>query len=162
MIVAPWMLVSNIVVWFMLHESAAEAWIWGLIVSSYAPLFFAFLMGQKRTAESHSARRELWSIWIGHAFGSLAGLIGLRLHLGANLSQTLPAFYCLWAAISSVALFAKSGNFWVAYRWIGICWSVLAVAISLMPGISPILFGCSAALTCIMIARGDKSFAASE
>ena len=158
MIVAPWMIVSNFVVWFLVRENAVEAWIWGLILSNYAPLFFVFFVGQKRNLESHSARRELWSIWIGHAFGSVAGLIGLRIHLGGNPGQTLPAFYCSWAAISVVALFAKSGNFWTAYRWIGICWSVIAIAIALMPGISPILFGCSAAMTCIAIARGDKAF----
>ena len=162
MIVAPWMIVSNIIVWFMVRENAGEAWIWSVILSNYVPLFVAFFIGQKRNLESHSARRELWSIWIGHAFGSVAGLIGLRIHMGANPGQTLPAFYCLWAAISAVALFAKSGNFWAAYRWIGICWCVVAIAIVSMPGSSSILFGCCAALTCFVIARGDKAFAEAE
>lgn len=162
MIVAPWMILSNVVVWLLLREKAAESLIWTVILSNYAPLFVAFFRGQKRNLESHSARRELWSIWIGHSFGSLAGLIGLRIHLGANPSQTLPAFYCLWAAISAVALFAKSGNFWAAYRWIGIGWCAIAVAIALMPGMSSILFGFSAALTCIVIARGDKAFAEAD
>jgi serine/threonine-protein kinase len=162
MIVAPWMIASSIIVWFMLRENAGEVWIWSMILSNYAPLFVAFFIGQKRNRESHTARRELWSIWIGHAFGTVAGLIGLRIHLGANPGQTVPAFYCLWAAISAVALFAKSGNFWAAYRWIGICWCVVAIAIVLMPGSSSILFGCCAALTCLVIARGDKAFAEAD
>jgi hypothetical protein len=71
----------------------------------------------------------------------------------------ISAFYCAWAAITSVVLFAKSGNFWKAYRWIGIAWSGIAVSMALMPEISPIQFGCAAAMTCIVIARGDKAFA---
>ena len=74
----------------------------------------------------------------------------------------IPAFYCAWAAITSVVLFAKSGNFWTGYRWIGIGWSGIAVSMALVPEISPILFGCAAAMTCIVIARGDNAFAGDE
>jgi hypothetical protein len=72
----------------------------------------------------------------------------------------IPAFYGVWAAITSVVLFAKSGNFWTAYRWIGIAWSGIAVSMAFIPEMSPILFGCAAAITCIVIARGDQALAA--
>ena len=162
MIVAPWLLISNVIVWTLLHEQAAEFWIWSIIFTGYAPLFVVFFMSQRIHLASDSARRELWSIWIGHAVGAVACMISLRILLAHDLSRMIPAFYCAWAAITSVVLFAKSGNFWTGYRWIGIAWSSIAVSMALMPAISPILFGCAAAMTCIVIARGDNAFAADE
>ena len=162
MIVAPCLLISNLIVWILMREQAAEFWIWSIIFTGYVPLFAVFFRSQRIHLASNSARRELWSIWIGHAIGAVASMISLRLLLAQDLSRMILAFYCAWAAITSVVLFAKSGNFWTAYRWIGIAWSGIAVSMALMPEISPILFGCAAALTCIVIARGDEAFASDE
>ena len=76
----------------------------------------------------------------------------------ADPYRAIAVFYPCWAVISSVALFAKSGNFWTAYRWIGVAWSVIAVLLAAIPTVSPIAFGFFAALTCIIIARGDREF----
>lgn len=160
MIVAPCLLISNLIVWKLLREQAAEFWIWSIIFAGYVPLFAVFFRSQRIHFVSDSARRELWSIWIGHAIGAAASMISLRLLLAQDLSRMIPAFYGVWAAITSVVLFAKSGNFWTAYRWIGIAWSGIAVSMALMPEKSPILFGCAAAITCIVIARGDQALAA--
>lgn len=162
MIVAPCLLISNLTVWTLMREQAAEFWIWSIIFAGYAPLFAVFFRSQRIHLSSDSARRELWSIWIGHAVGAAACMISLRILLAQDLSRMIPAFYCAWAAITSVVLFAKSGNFWTGYRWIGIGWSGIAVSMALVPEISPILFGCAAAMTCIVIARGDKAFAGDE
>ena len=162
MIVAPCLLISNLIVWTLMREQAAEFLIWGVIFIGYAPLFAVFFRSQRIHRVSDSARRELWSIWIGHAIGAAASMISLRLLLAQDLSRMIPAFYCAWAAITSVVLFAKSGNFWTAYRWIGVAWSGIAVSMALLPEISPILFGCAAAITCIVIARCDKAFADDE
>jgi hypothetical protein len=72
--------------------------------------------------------------------------------------RVLEVFYPCWAVISSVALIAKSANFWTAYRWIGAAWSAIAVLLAFIPTVSPIAFGVFAALTCITIARGDREF----
>ena len=162
MIVAPWLFASNCAVWFLMRWGVSEVWIWSLNFSSYVPLFLAFFLSQKTHLASNSARRELWSIWIGHAVGTVACMISLRVLMNHDLIQLIPAFYCGWAAVTSVVLFAKSGNFWTAYRWIGIAWSIIAVAMAIQPGISPIVFGASAAITCIIIARGDQAFSAGE
>ena len=162
MIVAPCLLISNLTVWTLMREQAAEFWIWSIIFAGYAPLFTVFFRSQRIHLASDSARRELWSIWIGHAVGAAACMISLRILLAQDLSRMIPAFYCAWAAITSVVLFAKSGNFWTGYRWIGIGWSGIAVSMALVPEISPILFGCAAAMTCIVIARGDNAFAGDE
>ena len=162
MIVAPCLLISNLTVWTLMREQAAEFWIWSIIFAGYAPLFAVFFRSQRIHLSSDSARRELWSIWIGHAVGAAACMISLRILLAQDLSRMIPAFYCAWAAITSVVLFAKSGNFWTGYRWIGIGWSGIAVSMALVPEISPILFGCAAAMTCIVIARGDNAFAGDE
>ena len=78
--------------------------------------------------------------------------------LHPDFVRAIAVFYPCWAVISSVALFAKSGNFWPAYRWIGAAWSAIAVLLALLPTLSPIAFGVFAALTSITIARGDREF----
>lgn len=72
--------------------------------------------------------------------------------------RSIAAFYPCWAIITSVAFFAKSGNFWTVYRWIGGAWSVVAVLLAFIPTVSPIAFGVVAALTCIITALGDREF----
>ncbi len=57
----------------------------------------------------------------------------------------------------SLVFFAKSGNFWSSYRWIGVFWAAAAVLLTITPYPS-ILYGVFAALTCVVIAKGDRSF----
>ena len=158
MVVAPLLFANGAVVWLLLRVRAPEPWVWLAIFFGYAPLFATFVASQQSSRSSDSARRELWAIWIGHAVGSLACLISLRAMLHPDFVRSIAAFYPCWAAMSSVAFFAKSGNFWPAYRWIGAAWSVIGVLLSLIPTVSSIAFGVFAALTCIMIARGDGEF----
>ncbi|MGB4741725.1 MAG: hypothetical protein WBH50_26305, partial [Fuerstiella sp.] len=158
MVVAPLLFANGAVVWFLLRLRASEPWVWLAIFVGYAPLFATFGASQQFNRASESARRGLWSIWIGHAVGSLACLTSLSIMFHADPYRAIAVFYPCWAVISSVALFAKSGNFWTAYRWIGVAWSVIAVLLAAIPTVSPIAFGFFAALTCIIIARGDREF----
>ena len=77
-----------------------------------------FVASQQSNRSSESARRELWSMWIGHAVGSLACLTSLRIMFHPDPYRSFAVFYPSWAVITSVVFFAKSGNFWTAYRWI--------------------------------------------
>lgn len=158
MVVAPLLLASGVFVWFLLRVQVAEPWIWLAIFAGYVPLFATFAASQQLHRSSESARRELWSIWSGHAFGSLACFISLRILFHSDFVRVTEVFYPCWAVISSVALFAKSGNFWPAYRWIGAAWAAIAVLLALISTVGPIAFGVFAALTCITIARGDREF----
>ncbi len=157
-VVAPLLFANGAVVWLLLRARASEPWVWLAIFLGYVPLFGTFVASQQTNCSSESARRELWSIWIGHAVGSLACLTSLRIMCHPDSYRSIAAFYPCWAVISSVAFFAKSSNFWTAYRWIGGAWSVIAVLLALIPTVSPIAFGVFAALTCILVARGDREF----
>ena len=157
-VVAPLLFANGVIVWLLLQVQALEPWIWLTIFLGYVPLFGTFAASQRLHHTSESARRELWSIWSGHAVGSLTCFISLRILLHPDFVRVIEVFYPSWAVISSVALFAKSGNFWPAYRWIGAAWSAIAVLLALIPTVSPIAFGSFAALTCITIARGDREF----
>jgi len=158
MVVAPLLSANGVVVWLLLRVRAAEPWVWLAIFLGYVPLFATFGASQQSNRSSESARRELWSIWIGHAVGSLACLTSLRIMFHPDPYRSIAAFYSCWAVITSVAFFAKSGNFWTAYRWIGGAWSVVAVLLAFIPTVSPITFGVFAALTCIITALGDREF----
>lgn len=158
MVVAPLLLASGVIVWFLLRVQASEPWLWLAIFLAYVPLFSTFAASQASIRSSESARRELWSIWTGHAIGSLACLISLRVLFHPDHERAIAVFYPCWAVISSVALFAKSGNFWAFYRWIATAWAIIAVLLAWVPSVSPITFGGFAALTCIIIARGDREF----
>jgi len=158
MVVAPLLFANGVVVWLLLRVRASEPWVWLAIFLGYVPLFATFAASQKSNRSSESARRELWSIWIGHAVGSLACLTSLRIMFHPDPYRSIAAFYSCWAVITSVAFFAKSGNFWTAYRWIGGAWSVVAVLLAFIPTVSPITFGVFAALTCIITALGDREF----
>ncbi len=158
MVVAPLLFANGAVVWLLLHVRASEPWVWLAIFLGYVPLFATFGASQQSNRSSESARRELWSIWIGHAVGSLACLTSLRILFHPDPYRSIATFYPCWAVITSVAFFAKGGNFWTVYRWIGGAWSVVAVLLAFMPTFSPIAFGVFAALTCIMTALGDREF----
>lgn len=158
MVVAPLLFANGVVAWLLLRVQVAEIWIWLAIFAGYVPLFATFAASQQLNRSSESARRELWSIWSGHAVGSIACFISLRVLFDPDFVRAISVFYPCWAIISSVAFFAKSGNFWPAYRWIGAAWSGIAVLLACIPTVSPIMFGVFAALTCITIARGDHEF----
>ena len=156
MVVAPLLCVNGAVIWLLLHRGAAEPWVWLAIFAGYVPLFATFAASQQLHRSSEAARRDLWSVWIGHAVGSFACLISLRTMFHPDVGRSVAAFYSCWSVITSVAFFAKSGNFWPAYRWIGAAWSLVAVLLAFIPTVSSIAFGIFAGLTCIIIARGDR------
>jgi serine/threonine protein kinase len=158
MVVAPLLFANGAIVWLLERRDAVEPWIWLAIFFGYVPLFATFSASQQLNRSSESARRELWSIWSGHAVGSLACFICLRTMFHSDPHRVIEVFYPCWAVISSVAFFAKSGNFWPAYRWIGVGWSAIAVLLAIIPTVSPIAFGMFSALTCIIIAQGDREF----
>lgn len=158
LVVAPVLGLGGVLVWWLMRVDAAEAWIWLTILSGYPPLFFVFSRSQKHARSADQARRELWSIWIGHLAGTLACLISLRVLCHPDTGLAISLFYPVWAGLSSVVFFAKSGNFWSAYRWFGTAWAGIAVVMSTIPDLSPVLFGGAAAITCMLIARGDDAF----
>lgn len=158
LVVAPVLVLGGVLVWWLLRVGATEAWIWLTILSGYPPLFLVFSMSQTHSRSADRARRELWSVWIGHLAGTLACLISLRVLCHPETGLAISLFYPVWAGLSSVVFFAKSGNFWSAYRWIGAAWAGIAVVMSMTPDISPLLFGGAAAITCALIARGDDAF----
>lgn len=158
LVVAPVLGLAGVLVWWLLRVGASEAWVWLTILIGYPPLFLVFSMSQKHSRSADRARRELWSVWIGHMAGTLACLISLRVLCHPEGNVAISLFYPVWAGLSSVVFFAKSGNFWSAYRWIGAAWAGIAVVMSMIPEFSPLLFGGAAAMTCVLIARGDDAF----
>ncbi len=161
-VVAPVLVMSGLLAWWLISKSVAEVWIWSTIFGGYFPLFGSFQLSQQKTRIAHSAQRELWSVWLGHCIGSISCAASLRIACAHDATQALLMFYPCWAAISAVVFFAKSGNFWTMYRWIGTFWGGLAVAIALLPTVGPIIFGVSAGLTCAIIAWGDDAFVPNE
>lgn len=127
------------------------------IFAGYLPLFASFFASHQIGKGARQAHRELWSIWIGHLSATLAGVIVLHILCQTNDDLMLKLFYPFWAAISSLVFLAKSGNFWSGYRWIGFAWSFVAIWLALTDW-APLLFGVLAALTCVLIARLDRSF----
>ena len=156
-VVAPILLSSGLMVQSLLSMKANEFWIWLAIFGGYAPLFATFLFSQRIDHVAQQARRELWSIWVGHLCVSLAGMIALHILCEPEVDQVIKFFYPFWAAISALTFFAKSGNFWSGYRWLGVAWSLIAVLLSVTPW-APVVFGTLAATTCLVIARTDRSF----
>ncbi|MDX1928055.1 MAG: serine/threonine-protein kinase [Pirellulaceae bacterium] len=157
MVVAPSLGLSGLFVWLLLQVDSPEFFVWMAMFLGYFALFSAFLVAQRNHRDSNRARRELWGIWVGHMVSSIACMICLRM-LTADLQLAVAFFYPCCAAISAGAFFAKSGNFWPAYRWIGVLWAIASVLFAMMPKYSSILFGSLAVLTCVTIARCDKSF----
>lgn len=157
MIVAPVLLFTGIAVSWLLSIDAPEFGIWLVIFGGYAPLFATFIVSQRGGHTAQQARRELWSIWVGHLSSTFACAMSLRILCHPDVDRAMSLFYPCWAAISSVAFFAKSGNFWTTYRWIGMFWSFAAVLLAVVP-FAPILFGIFAAATCVLIAMCDRSF----
>lgn len=157
-VVAPVLGLGGFLVWWQLQVAVAEPWIWLTILSGYPPLFLVFSMSQTNSRPADRARRELWSVWTGHLAGTLACLISIRILCDPDSRLAFSLFYPVWAGLSSVAFFAQSGNFWSAYRWIGVAWTGMALLLSMVPDLSPLLFGAAAAMTCVLIARGDQAF----
>jgi len=156
-VVAPNLLSSGLLVQSLLSMKAAEFWIWLAIFGGYAPLFATFLSSQRIDHGAQQARRELWSIWVGHLCASLAAVIALRILCTPEVDQVIKFFYPFWAAISALTFFAKSGNFWSGYRWLGVAWSLIAILLTVTPW-APVVFGTLAATTCLVIAKADRSF----
>lgn len=157
MVVAPVLLASGTAVWWLSSADAPEIWTWLVIFGGYVPLFATFSASQRQSRTAQQARRELWSIWSGHLASTFACMVSLRILCHPDFARTITLFYPCWAAISSLAFFAKSGNFWKTYRWIGAFWSLAAVLLTRMP-CQPVVFGIFAAATCFSIAKGDRSF----
>jgi len=157
-VVAPGLGFSGLAVWLLLQRIVPEWVIWLAIFVGYIPLFLAFLIGQTYDRAAHRATRELWSVWLGHLVGSVACMIALRIG-SSNIHSTVAMYYPCCAAISAVAFFAKSGNFWKVYRPIGFLWAIAAVVLSMIPAHNALIFGGLAAVTCMLIARGDEAFA---
>ncbi len=156
-VVAPVLFFSGLAVQLLMATKVAEFWIWLVVFAGYAPLFATFLASQRTGNGAPQAHRELWSIWAGHLCVTICGAIALHILCQLDVDRTLEFFYPFWAAISSLVFFAKSGNFWSGYRWVGLAWSLIAVCLALTDW-APILFGSLAAITCIIIARLDRSF----
>ncbi len=158
LVVAPVLASSGILVSFLLRMEVNEVWIWLAMLWGYGPLFATFSASQRSSQATEAARRELWSVWIGHCCASIACLTACRILSQDDPIRTVEIFYPCWAAISSVTFFAKSGNFWIAYRWFGVAWSLAAIVLTIDRLFSPTIFGIFAAITCVVTARGDKAF----
>lgn len=157
-VVAPILVLSGIAAWWLLNHEAAEYAVWMTMFVGYVPLFATFLASQPVTRGTDHARREIWSVWLGHMIGSMTCMISLRIICYSDFAEAIALFYPCWAAISSTVFFAKSGNFWGTYRWIGTGWAILAIVLAMIPDVSPIIFGVCAAITCSVIAFGDSAF----
>jgi tRNA A-37 threonylcarbamoyl transferase component Bud32 len=156
-VVAPVLFISGLSVQLLLSMDVADHWIWLVVFAGYAPLFATFLASQRMGHGARQAHRELWSIWLGHLCASISGMVVLHILCQPNVGRSFEFFYPFWAAISSLVFFAKSGNFWSGYRWVGVAWSLIAVWMALTVW-APVLFGALAATTCFIIARMDRSF----
>ncbi len=157
MLVAPGLAASGWLVWGLMRSNASEFWIWTILFGGYVPLFASFAMNPSAENDALRARRELWSIWLGHFVAAVVSMISLRI-LAPNLNFAINLFYPCLAAISSAAFFAKSGNFWKLYRPIGFGWGLIAITLALVPDFNAPIFGMLAALTCVLIAFGDHAF----
>lgn len=157
-VLAPLLALSGGAVWWLRSIDASEPLLWLAALIGYAPLFYTIVASQQSGHESDRARRELWSLWTGHAAGSIGCLIALRLACHPDHLRALELFYPCWAAISAVTFLAKSGNFWAGYRQVGLLWVILTPLLALAPVLNPLLFGISAAATCVTIALGDSAF----
>jgi serine/threonine protein kinase len=157
-VVAPVLAFSGLLVSYLLRSNAHESWIWLAMLWGYGPLFATFFASQRTNQATDPARRELWSVWVGHLCASLACLVACRIIFHDDTIRTISVFYPCWAAISSVTFFAKSGNFWIAYRWFGVAWSLAAIVLTIDPLLSPTIFGVFAAITCVVTALGDRAF----
>ena len=157
MVVAPVLATSGILVTLLLQTKVNEGWIWLAMLWGYGPLFATFSASQRSSQATEAARRELWSVWIGHCCASIACLTACRILSPGGPIRTVAIFYPCWAAISTT-FFAKSGSFWMAYRWFGVAWSLAAIVLTIDPLLSPTIFGVFAAITCVVTARGDKAF----
>ena len=121
--------------------------------------FATFLASDRIDRTAVKARRELWSIWIGHLVSTFVCLLAMRILCHPDFEKTLEFSYPCWACISSLVFFAMSGNFWSAYRWIGAFWAAAAVLLTMTRyPYAPILFSVFAALTCVVIAKADSAF----
>ncbi len=157
-VVAPGLALGGLSVW-LLQGGEHEIAIWIAMFVGYVPLYAALWASQRVHRDSERARRELWSIWLGHGVASVASMTAIRIQNEGDLSRSIAQFYPTCAAISSIAFFAKSGNFWFGYRWIGVAWAAAAIVLAIANPFSPVLFGIFAAITCIAIALGDSAFA---
>lgn len=155
MIMAPTLLLSSLGVHWLLRSPTASWLAWPLLLSCYVPLF-AVLKTTIRSGQGDSrANRELWSIWIGHCLAAIVSMILCQRLFPRSTEVAVLAYYPLFATLSALAFFAKSGNFWTGYRWIGLFWLSTALLMSLQLAWGPLLFGIAAAMTCVWIGRGD-------
>lgn len=158
MVVAPLIAISGVLVWWFQRTQAPEPLIWLVLFAGYVPLFGAFAVSQNQSLAAHRAQRELWSIWLGNIAASLTCLISLRILCHPDFDRAMELFYPAWSALASVVFFAKSGNFWSGYRWIGALWTLIPILMVINPKLSPIVFGICAAATCVLIACMDDAF----
>jgi hypothetical protein len=108
--VAPALLVSGLVPWWLRQANAPEAWIWGSLLSPYVPQFFAFAWNRVHAIKDVWAQREMWSMWMGHMIGSLSCLISLRLLCHPDVDFAFAMTYPMLAGPSSAVFIATSGN----------------------------------------------------
>lgn len=150
--VAPLILLSNLAVFFMMRSTVGLSLIWIPLFAGYIPLFMAFAWsGHRFTPVGRPALRELWSTWIGHCAASVSCYVALGILLAPNQKLALAAFYCFFAAISSVTFFVKSANFWKGYWWIGLGWMFVSISLAVIPNWGPLVFGlCAAATACVI------------
>ena len=157
MVVAPALFISGVAIWWLMKIDASEPWVWLAVFSGYVPLFGTFFASHRMDPTAARARRELWSIWIGHFVSTFFCLLVIRILCHPDFDKTIEFAYPCWACISSLVFFAKSGNFWSAYRWVGSFWALASVLLTVTPAPS-IVYGAFAALTCVVIALSDPSF----
>lgn len=152
-VVAPLLLLNNIIVFFMLGSQIGRSLAWIPIFMGYIPLFFAFAWsGHEFKPSCRPALRELWLTWIGHCAAAASCYVAMNIMFAPHQASTLAAFYVCLAAISSLAFFVKSANFWNGYLWIGAGWATVAIVLAMLPEWSPLVFGICAATTACIIA----------
>lgn len=156
MVVAPVLMMSCLVVQWLIDRKMAPHWIWLALFWGYAPLFATFWASKQTKSGALRAHRELWSIWLGHLCVSVSVAITLHLAFPTDRERVFELFFPIWAALSALVFFAKSGNFWGGYRWIGVTWSLFAIGLT-MTSWAPVFFGVGAVATCILLARVERS-----
>lgn len=158
LVVAPLLLLSNIVVFLILEYPMGRSLAWIPIFAGYIPLFLAFAWsGHEFKPSGRPALRELWSTWIGHCAAAAGCYIAMNIMLAPQQTVAVAAFYVCLAAISSLAFFVKSANFWKGYLWIGTGWASVAVVLAMLPEWSPLVFGICAATTACIIAIQERT-----